>query len=103
MVGVEVCVPVAVAVGGMGVAVGVGGTDPADVPVGVAVAADVPATVPVAVAAGVLGGHPPVHASQQLGQLLIDAVPPRGALHFAASFLTEHLILPVAVVRQQVT
>ena len=30
-------------------------------------------------------------------------MPPRGARHLAALFFTEHLVLPVAVVRQQVT
>jgi hypothetical protein len=52
----------------------------------------------------VAGAQPPgTHASQQAAKLETQALPPPGALHFEASFLTEHLVRPRRVVRQQVT
>jgi len=43
------------------------------------------------------------HASQQLGKLPTQALPPDGALHAAAWRLMLHVVLPLASVRQQVT
>jgi hypothetical protein len=101
-VAVPVIVPSGVAVlvapgGGVAVLVEPGGA--------VAVFVDPGGTVSVAVpvAPGVLGAQTAVQASQQLGQVPMTAVPPLGARHLAALFLTAHLTLPLAVVRQQVT
>src|SRR5262245_17559829 len=46
---------------------------------------------------------PALQPSQQLGTVLIHAEPPLGAVHFAVTDFREHLVLPVAVVRQHVT
>jgi hypothetical protein len=76
---------------------------PATVAVALAVPTTVPSGVAVLVATGVLPAQPTVQASQQLGQLLMWALPPRGARHLSAPFFTAHVILPLAVVRQQAT
>jgi hypothetical protein len=48
--------------------------------------------------------QPPAwQASQQLERLPAQALPLCGALHLAAPFLIEHLVTPLAFVRQQVT
>src|SRR5262245_3388278 len=48
--------------------------------------------------------HPPMlQLSQQLGTVPTHIDPPIGAVHFAALRLTEHFVLPAAVVRQHVT
>jgi hypothetical protein len=48
--------------------------------------------------------HPEAgHASQQLGAAPTHALPPLGGVHAAAPLLTLHVVLPSAVVRQQVT
>jgi hypothetical protein len=63
--------------------------------------------VAVAVAVGVSvngGAHPEaVQASQQLANCPTQAVPPGGAMHFATLLFVLHFVLPVLVVRQQVT
>jgi hypothetical protein len=46
---------------------------------------------------------PALQLSQQLGTAPTHAEPPLGAVHFAWLDLTEHFVLPVAVVRQHVT
>ena len=46
---------------------------------------------------------PPVHASQQLGCVPTQALPPFGAVHASAPFTTLHVVVPLASVRQQVT
>jgi hypothetical protein len=100
---VAVAVPVAVP-SGVFVAVRVLVAPGGLVCVAVLVAAAVCTTVAVCVASGVPGTTQPlVHASQQLVQPLTVALPPFGARHFAALFFTVHLVLPRAVVRQQVT
>jgi len=54
--------------------------------------------------AAVGAAHPPdPQASQQLGRCPGHAVPCFGALQCAASLLMLHVVLPFAVVRQQVT
>jgi hypothetical protein len=45
---------------------------------------------------------PSVHASQQLGKTLTQAVPPPGGVHCSADRLSEHLVRPFFV-RQQAT
>ncbi|HKA31474.1 MAG TPA: hypothetical protein VKH82_18975 [Candidatus Binatia bacterium] len=48
-------------------------------------------------------GQPPaLQLSQQLGVVPIHAEPPLGAVHFVVTDFREHLVLPVAVVRQHV-
>ena len=62
--------------------------------------------VGVAVGPGVgvgTGTQPFVQASQQLGDVPTHAEPPFGALHFEASLLVEHFVLPFEFVRQHVT
>lgn len=44
-----------------------------------------------------------VHASQQLGKLPTQALPPFGGLHTVAVRLRLHFVTPVRLVRQQVT
>ena len=52
----------------------------------------------------VVVAHPPsVQASQQLATSPTQADPPFGAPHFAGLLLIEQLVLPLFVVRQQVT
>ncbi len=51
----------------------------------------------------VVAQPPSVHASQQLGSSPTQKDPPFGALHLAALLLIEQLVLPLFVVRQQVT
>ena len=46
---------------------------------------------------------PAAQLSQQLGMVPTHAEPPLGAVHLAAFGLTTHFVLPLAVVRQQVT
>jgi hypothetical protein len=46
---------------------------------------------------------PAAQLSQQLGAVPTHAEPPLGAMHFAALPFSEHLVLPFALVRQQVT
>ncbi len=46
---------------------------------------------------------PPVHASQQLGCVPTQALPPFGAVQASAPFMTLHVVVPLASVRQQVT
>jgi len=46
---------------------------------------------------------PALQLSQQLGTAPTHAEPSLGAVHFACLDLTEHFVLPVAVVRQHVT
>src|SRR2546430_480728 len=46
---------------------------------------------------------PPVHASQQLGCVPTQALPPFGAVHASAPFMTLHVVVPLASIRQQVT
>jgi hypothetical protein len=46
---------------------------------------------------------PAAQVSQQLGTVLTQAEPPLGAVHLAALGFTTHFVLPLAVVRQQVT
>ena len=46
---------------------------------------------------------PAVQLSQQLGTVPTHAEPPLGALHRAALGFSEHLVAPIAVVRQHVT
>src|SRR5262249_24920356 len=46
---------------------------------------------------------PPAQLSQQLGIVPTHAEPPLGAVHLAALGFTTHFVLPLAVVRQQVT
>jgi hypothetical protein len=56
------------------------------------------------VVVGVVAGQLPApQLSQQLGTLPAQAEPPRGGAHFASLDLTEHFIVPFAVVRQHVT
>ena len=48
--------------------------------------------------------HSPLaHASQQLGCVPTQALPPFGAVHASAPFTTLHVVIPLASVRQQVT
>lgn len=72
--------------------------------VGVAVTVGVAVMVGVDEGVGVaVGTHPlDVQASQQLVKPVVQLCPPLGARHFAAFFFTLHLVLPLAVVRQQV-
>jgi len=51
----------------------------------------------------VVAQPPAVHASQQLATWPTHAEPPLGAAHFAELLLIEHFVVPLAVVRQQVT
>src|SRR5947199_266524 len=46
---------------------------------------------------------PDTHASQQLGCVPTQALPPEGAVHALARLLTLHVVAPVASVRQHVT
>jgi hypothetical protein len=46
---------------------------------------------------------PAAQLSQQLGAVPAHADPPLGAVHFAALRLVAHLVLPFALVRQQMT
>jgi hypothetical protein len=46
---------------------------------------------------------PPAHASQQLGTLLTQALPPFGGLHLSAPRLMLQRVLPLSSVRQQAT
>jgi hypothetical protein len=46
---------------------------------------------------------PAAQVSQQLGTVLTQTEPPLGAVHLAALGFTTHFVLPLAVVRQQVT
>jgi hypothetical protein len=59
-----------------------------------------PGTVVVVVASAQL---PAAQLSQQLGMVPTHAEPPFGAVHLAALGFTTHFVLPLAVVRQQVT
>jgi hypothetical protein len=59
-----------------------------------------PGTVVLVVASAQL---PAAQLSQQLGMVPTHAEPPFGALHLAALGFTAHFVLPLAVVRQQVT
>jgi len=59
-----------------------------------------PGTVLVVAASGQL---PAAQLSQQLGMVPTHAEPPLGAVHLAAFGFTTHFVLPLAVVRQQVT
>jgi hypothetical protein len=80
--------------------VAVGVTDGVNVTVAVAVGAG-----GVAVAVGVYGGaQPPLpQASQQLLNTPVQALPPEGARHLLGADFTAHLVVPRALVRQQVT
>ena len=91
--------------GTVGVAVTVGVIVGVRVIVGVSVMVAVDVTVPVAAGVDVGSDAQPlaVHASQQLGNPVVQVAPPLGARHFAGLDLTEHLVRPLAVVRQQVT
>jgi len=51
----------------------------------------------------VVAQPPAVHASQQLATWPTHAEPPLGAAHFAELLLIEHFVVPLPVVRQQVT
>jgi hypothetical protein len=51
----------------------------------------------------VVAQPPAVHASQQLASWPTHAEPPLGAAHFAELLLIEHFVVPLLVVRQQVT
>jgi hypothetical protein len=46
---------------------------------------------------------PAAQLSQQLGTVPTNAAPPLGSVHFAALGFTEHVWLPMAVVRKHVT
>ena len=46
---------------------------------------------------------PPAHASQQLGCVPTQALPPFGAVHASGPFTTLHFVVPLASVSQQVT
>jgi hypothetical protein len=51
----------------------------------------------------VVAQPPAVHASQQVVSWPTHAEPPLGATHFAELVLIEHFVVPLLVVRQQVT
>jgi hypothetical protein len=97
----------AIGVGNGAIGTQIGGMVGVSVSVGVAVMVPVNegVGVMVAVGTGVLVGTQPleVQASQQLVKAVVQLCPPLGARHFDASFFTRHFVLPLAVVRQQVT